>query len=145
MLEVDFSSLSDEMTRRAGVITDKSFFEIQMSANAPSAGNVQLFPGKPIDPMNSLISVQNNKFEVDFVDNKSKQLSQNGKVNLQLNFKYVLLKFTPGPPPDYPSLPQIYPKLTPVYIQVISSSFQAYPEVYSLLTPSVPLTRVPTF
>ena len=87
MLEVDFSSLSDEMTRRAGVINDKSFFEIQMSANAPSAGNVQLFPGKPIDPMNSLISVQNNKFEVDFVDNKSKQLSQNGKVNLQLNFK----------------------------------------------------------
>ena len=87
MLEVDFSSLESEMTRRAGVINDKSFFEIQMAASQAQAGNVQLFPGKPVDPMNSLISRQNNKFEVDFVDNKSKQLSQNGKVNLQLNFK----------------------------------------------------------
>ena len=87
MLEVDFSSLESEMTRRAGVINDKSFFEIQMAASAASAGNVQLFAGKPIDPMSSLISVQNNKFEVDFVDNKSAQLSQNGKVNLKLNFK----------------------------------------------------------
>ena len=95
------------MTRRAGVINDKSFFEIQMSANAPSAGNVQLFPGKPIDPMNSLISVQNNKFEVDFVDNKSKQLSQNGKVNLQLNFKWVYPEFTSSLPRSTPSLPSV--------------------------------------
>ena len=87
MLEVDFSSLESEMTRRAGVINDKSFFEIQMAASHATDGNVQLFPGKPVDPMNSLISVQNNKFEVDLVDNKSQQLSQNGKVNLQLNFK----------------------------------------------------------
>ena len=99
------------MTRRAGVINDKSFFEIQMSANAPSAGNVQLFPGKPIDPMNSLISVQNNKFEVDFVDNKSKQLSQNGKVNLQLNFKWVYPQFTP-------SLSPVYPQFTPTLFSV---------------------------
>ena len=87
LLEVDFSSLESEMTRRAGVINDNSFFEIQMAASHSTEGNVQLFPGKPVDPMNSLISKQNNKFEVDFVDNKSQQLSQNGKVNLQLNFK----------------------------------------------------------
>ena len=80
LLEVDFSSLEAEMTRRAGVINDKSFFEIQMSASAASAGNVQLFAGKPIDPMSSLISVQNNKFEVHFVVNKSAQLSQTGKL-----------------------------------------------------------------
>ena len=68
------------MTRRAGVINDKSFFEIQMSASAALAVNVQLFSGKPIDPMSSLISVQNNKFEVHFVVNKSAQLSQTGKL-----------------------------------------------------------------
>ena len=87
LLEVDFSSLAAEMTRRAGVINDKSFFEIQMSASHATEGNVKLYAGKPVDPASSLISVQNNKFELDFVDSKSKQLSANGKVNLQLNFK----------------------------------------------------------
>ena len=37
-LEVNFSSLEAEMTRRAGTINDASFFEIQITAFHQSAG-----------------------------------------------------------------------------------------------------------
>ena len=50
-------------------------------------GNLQLFPGKPVTPMDSLTSMGNNKFKVGLIDRESKQLSQLGKVTLKLNFK----------------------------------------------------------
>ena len=50
-------------------------------------GNLQLFPGKPVTPMDSLTSLGNNKFKVGLIDRESKQLSQQGKVSLKLNFK----------------------------------------------------------
>ena len=51
------------------------------------SGNLQLFPGKPVTPMDSLTSMGNNKFKVGLIDRESKQLSQQGKVTLKLNFK----------------------------------------------------------
>merc|ERR1712109_31750 len=88
VLDINFSSLEAEMTRRAGTINDASFFEIQMAASHSSAGNVQLFPGKAVNPVSGVKSVQNNKFEVDLVDQQSQQLSNSGRVNVKLNFKY---------------------------------------------------------
>ena len=86
-LEVNFSSLEAEMTRRAGTINDASFFEIQITASHQTAGNLQLFPGNPVTPMDSLASLGSNKFKVGLIDRESKQLSQQGKASLKLNFK----------------------------------------------------------
>ena len=89
-LEVNFASLEAQMiARRAGTINDASFFEIQITASHQQAGNVQLFPGKPVTPMDSLSSIGSNKFKVGLINRESKQLSQQGKASLKLNFKYV--------------------------------------------------------
>ena len=86
-LEVNFSSLEAEMTRRAGTINDLSFFEIQITASHQTAGNIKVFAGTPVTPMDSLTSLGSNKFKVGLIDRESKQLSQQGKTSLKLNFK----------------------------------------------------------
>ena len=86
-LEINFSSLEAEMTRRAGTINDSSFFEIQITASHQTAGNLQLFAGNTVTPMDSLTLLGSNKFKVGLIDRESKQLSQLGKANLKLNFK----------------------------------------------------------
>ena len=86
-LEINFSSLEAEMTRRAGTINDLSFFEIQITASHQTAGNLQLTAGGPVTPMDSLTSLGSNKFKVGLIDRESKQLSLQGKTSLKLNFK----------------------------------------------------------
>ena len=86
-LEVNFSSLEAEMTRRAGTINDASFFEIQITASHQTAGNIKVFAGTPVTPMDNLTSLGSNKFKVELIDRESKQLSQQGKTSLKLNFK----------------------------------------------------------
>ena len=85
-INLKFDHLKPQFFRRAGIIQDFSFFEIQLDTRS-SVGNIELFPGKYDLPIDGIKRVESNKFQLDLNDDESVKLSTAGYIQTKLRFR----------------------------------------------------------
>jgi len=86
LVNLKFDHLKPPFFRRAGIIQDFSFFEIQFDTRS-SSGDISLYPGKFDLPVDGMKKVENNKFQIDLNDADSVKLSTAGYIETKLRFR----------------------------------------------------------
>ena len=74
-----FDRYEHRLVRRAGIINDFSFFEVQLEAIS-SRGTIKLYPGKPTRPVTRIVALGNNMFHLDLDNKQSGSLSRAGEM-----------------------------------------------------------------
>lgn len=95
-----FDRYEHRLVRRAGIINDFSFFEIQLEATTSKGsqldktvltervlGTIKLYPGKPSTPVTRIVTLGNNMFHLDLDNSKSAILSRAGQMTTTLRLR----------------------------------------------------------